>query len=81
MKTLAKRLARLETRFGAMAEAMRKPDVPSGAQVIAERLSAWGIVREGNESLAETTARAMGISCQELRAKLQERAAGVTSGQ
>ena len=77
MKALTKRLVRLEARFGSMAEAMRTPAVPSGAQVIAERLSALGIVREGNESLAETTARAFGWSMAELRAALLRRAAGL----
>jgi hypothetical protein len=61
VKALTKRLLRLEARFGAMADAMQKSAVPSGAQVIAERLSALGIVREGNESLAETAARANGV--------------------
>jgi hypothetical protein len=71
MKTVTKRLLRLEARFGSMAQAMRKSAVPSGAQVIAERLSALGIVREGNESLAETTARAMGITIPELKCELR----------
>jgi hypothetical protein len=37
-------------------------------------LAAWGVERELNESLAETTARAMGITVGELRAKLLVRA-------
>jgi hypothetical protein len=60
VKALTKRLVRLEARFGRMA-AMRKTTVPSGAQVIAERLSAMGVVREPNESLAEMAARATGV--------------------
>ena len=79
MKALTKRLLRLEARFGWMAEAMRKAAVPSGAQQIAESLSALGIVREPNESLAETTARAMGLSVRELRSELQQRAAGASA--
>jgi hypothetical protein len=79
MKTLTKRLARLETQFGARVEAVREPGLPSGAEKLAGWVAAWGTVREPNESLAETTARAMGISSQELRAKLLERAAGVSS--
>lgn len=76
MKAVTKRLLRLEARFGQMA-AMRKTTVPSGAQVIAERLSALGVVREPNESLAEMTARATGWSMAELRAALQRRADGL----
>jgi len=45
--------------------------VPSGAAVIAQNLSSLGIVREPNESLAETTARAMGITIQELKCELR----------
>jgi hypothetical protein len=56
-----------------------KVAVPSGAQVVAERLSALGIVREGNESLAEATAPEMGLSVRELRAELQQRAAGTSA--
>ncbi|MBZ5625192.1 MAG: hypothetical protein LAQ69_41800 [Acidobacteriia bacterium] len=52
---------------------------PSPAPEIAQRLARIGIVRDPNESLAETTARAMGISVRELRAELQQRAAGITS--
>ena len=77
---MTKRLLRLEARFGSMAQAMQKAAVPSGAQLIAERLASFGIVRGPNESLAETTARAMGISVRELRAELQRRAAGFATG-
>ena len=42
----------------------------SAALLLASRLAAWGIERGPNESLAETTARAMGINIRELRAKL-----------
>src|SRR6267154_4995865 len=74
MKALTKRLARLETHFGARTGAVQKTGL-SGAEKLAECVAAWGIVREPNESLAETTARAMGLSIPEFRAKLQERAA------
>jgi hypothetical protein len=40
---------------------------PFGAEQIAKRLASFGIVPGPNESLAETTARALGISCRELR--------------
>ena len=79
MRTLTKRLDRLEIHFGARAEAVREPGLPSGTEKLAEWVAAMGFVREPNESLAETTARAMGISSQELRAKLQQRAAGVSA--
>ena len=78
MKTLAKRLARLETHFGTRSGAAQKTG-PSGAEKLAEWVAAMGIVREPNESLAETTARAMGLSIPEFRAELQRRAAGVTA--
>jgi hypothetical protein len=42
--------------------------------LLASRLAAWGIERGANESLAETTARAMGISVRELRAEFWRRA-------
>ena len=58
---MTKRLLRLEARFGSLAEPMRRGDVPSAAELIAERLARFGIVRGPNESLAETTARAMGV--------------------
>jgi len=60
-----------------MAETMRKAAVPSGAQQIAERLSTLAVVRKSNESLAEMTARAMAWSMGDLRAALQQRAAGL----
>ena len=43
---------------------------PSPALLLASRLAAMGIERGPSESLADTTARAMGISFGELRAKL-----------
>jgi len=77
VKAVTKRLLRLEARFGSMAETMRKNAAPSGAQVIAERLSALGSFREPNESLAEMTARATRWSMAELWAALQRRADGL----
>jgi len=50
--------------------------VPSPIPIIEDWLTSTGIVREGNEILVETTALAMGISSQELRAELQRRAFG-----
>jgi len=79
MKTVFERVRKLETRFGSTTEAMREPAGPSAAEVIGARLAALGIVRGPNESLAETTARAMGLSVREFRAELQRRAAGFTA--
>ena len=76
MKAVIKRLLRLEARFGSMAEATHTAAVPSGAAVIAQNLASLGIVREPNESLAETTARAMGLSIPELRSELLQIAVG-----
>jgi hypothetical protein len=54
-----------------MAAAARTAGVRSGAEVIAQNLADLGIVREPNESLAETTARAMGITIPELKCELR----------
>ena len=53
-----------------------KPTVPSEspALLLASWLAAWGVERGTKESLAETTARAMGISVREFRAELWRRA-------
>jgi hypothetical protein len=42
----------------------------SAALLFASVLAVWGVERGSNESLAETTARAMGISVRELRGRL-----------
>jgi hypothetical protein len=57
-----------------------KPTVPSEspALLLASRLAAMGFERGPNESLSETTARALGINPRELRAEFQRRAAGYT---
>jgi len=73
---LAKRLLRLEARFGSKAAATRCSGLPSGADVITQNLASLGIVREPNESLAETTARAMGITMADLRNQLLTVAGG-----
>jgi hypothetical protein len=79
MKTVVARVRKLEVRFGATINARRQQDGPSGTDVLTGILTRFGIVREGNESLAETTARAMGLSVRELRAELHRRAAGITA--
>lgn len=69
--------ATLKHRLGRIERALPKPVVvacESVAPEIARRLAAMGIVRRSEESLAETTARAMGISPQELRRELTLRA-------
>lgn len=43
---------------------------------IIEQLTAWGFVRQPNESWAEVLADAMGITCEELKAQLHQRAYG-----
>jgi hypothetical protein len=67
--------SKLKSRLALLEKAMRKPPAPtvfsqSPALLLAARLAAMGIERGPNESLAETTARAMGITVRELRAKL-----------
>jgi hypothetical protein len=76
MKTVVARVGKLEDRYRAAVNARRQQDGPSGTGVLTGILARFGIVRDGNESLAETTARAMGITAQELRAELQQRAFG-----
>ena len=72
--------SKLKSRVAELERAGRKPTpvVPdeSPTPMIAGWLAEWGIVRGENESLAETTARAMGITSRELRALLEFRAAG-----
>ena len=76
MKTVVARIRKLENRYGAAIQALRKDDGPSGAEVIAGMLARFGIVPGPKESLAETTARALGITCRDLQVELQRRAAG-----
>jgi len=78
MTATSRRVRRLEEQFRPMIEAMRKAAVPEGppaVEVLRANLARMGIEPEPNESLAETTARAMGINCQELRQQLMMRAA------
>ena len=74
--------SRLKSRIAELERAIAKVAAPtapgqSPALLLASRL-AMGIERGPNESLAETTARALGISPRELRAEFQRRAAGYT---
>ena len=68
--------SRLKSRIDRVEKAIARVPKPavvgeSPALLLASRLAAWGIERGPNESLAETTARAMGISVRDLRAKLE----------
>ena len=72
------RVRRLEDRYAAAINAWRQQDGPSGTDVLTGILARFGIVRGPNESLAETTARALGITCRDLQVELQRRAAGFT---
>ena len=74
MKPIVRRIQKLEQRFPPPAPA---PSGPSAAERIAEWLARIGIVRGETESLAETTARALGITASELRVYLQRGAAGL----
>ena len=67
--------SKLNSRLATLEKAIRKPQAPTvfgqpPALLLAARLAAMGVERAPNESLAETTARAMGITVRELRAKL-----------
>jgi len=67
--------SKLRSRLALLEKEMRKLPPPavqgsSPALLLASRLAAMGIGRGPSESLADTTARAMGISVGELRAKL-----------
>jgi hypothetical protein len=70
--------ARLKNRLDRIERAMWQPtppeECPSPAQYFDRWLAARGIDPGPNESRAETTARAMGISYQELRAELLQAA-------
>ncbi len=72
--------SKLKSRIANLERVVRKlsPGVleESPAPMIAGWLSGWGIVRGENESLAETTARAMGITSRKLRAILELRSRG-----
>ena len=71
---LKSRIARIERSI----QRLPAPVVPGQSPVLllASRLAGWGVERAPNESLAETTARAMGIGVRELRAKLELLAGG-----
>jgi hypothetical protein len=77
MRAITRRVHRLEEQLWPALEAMRKaavPAGPSGAEVLRANLARLGIEQGPNESLAETAARAMGISYQQFRRELMMRA-------
>jgi hypothetical protein len=74
MKSVAGRLRRLEERLRPALRAVAAID-PTVTDRLRGALAAAGFVAGPVESLAEVWARAMGISCIELRAQLERRAA------
>ena len=74
MKTIVRRIQKLEQRLPPPAPA---PSGPSAAERITERLARIRMVRGETESLAETFARALGITVSQLRVYLQRGAAGL----
>jgi hypothetical protein len=73
MKPILRRVQELERRLAPPAPA---PSGPSAYELIRDGLARVGFVRIGQESLAETFARYLGITLRELRARLQQRAVG-----
>ena len=66
---LNRRLEHLEKVHAATIRAREAAAAPriNLCELIREHIKAHGFVRTGNESLAETTARALGMNSQELR--------------
>jgi hypothetical protein len=78
MKTVARRLRRLEERLLRPALRAIAAIDPAATDRLRKALAGAGFVASPVESLAEVWARAMGISCIELRARLERRAAGLS---
>jgi hypothetical protein len=76
MKAIARRLRRLEERLRPAFRAAIAYD-PSATDRLQVALAGAGFTAGPLESLAEVCARAMGITCLELRALLERRAAGL----
>jgi hypothetical protein len=74
---LSRRLEHLEEIHAAAIRAKEAASTPriNVCEMLRERLKAHGFVQTGNESLAETMARAFGMNSGELRSYLAERAA------
>jgi hypothetical protein len=76
VKTMARRLRRLEERLRPALRAVERYD-PALADHVRQALAAAGFVAGPVESLAELWARSTGITCVELRVLLEQRAAGL----
>ncbi len=77
MKTIVRRLRRLEDRWRPAHCAIARYDADATEQ-LRGALSAAGFVADPTESLgAVWAARALGVTCVELRALLERRAAGL----
>ena len=66
---LSRRLEHLEKVHAAAVRAQQAASAPriNVCEMLREHLKAYGFVQTGNESLAETMARAFGMNSQELR--------------
>jgi hypothetical protein len=76
MKTIARRLRRLEERLRPARGSITRYD-PAATDRLRKTLARAGFIASPAESLAEVWARAMGITCVDLRALLEQRAAGL----
>lgn len=77
-RNLGGRLVDLERVYAAVANAAADQKRTEDARAAMENMLArLGVRPEGNESKMEALARGLGITLQELRNKLRERAAGV----
>jgi hypothetical protein len=75
MKTVARRLRQLEERWRPALHPIVQD--PVATDRLRNALAGAGFAAGPAESLAEVWARAMGISCIELRTRLEQRAAGL----
>jgi hypothetical protein len=79
-KKLSRRLLRLEEVHTTAVRAKKASSQgvgSSAAEIVRERLKVPGFEQTGNESLAETTARAFGMTTRELDGYLEERTAAI----
>ena len=73
MKPVIHRLRRLESQFRSALQ-VQQPQYTSPLPLIVALLDRWGIVREGNESIMEMFARAIGWTPRQLKAEIERRA-------
>jgi hypothetical protein len=76
MKAIANRLRRLEERLRPAFRSIAPYD-PAALERLPGALASAGLVAGPVESMAELWARAMGVTCPELRVLLERRAAGL----